>query len=93
MLQVFSFSIAGFAYKYISGTYVSLSINLESIFTIGMNFGLSTWHINLNQASEAQVVNFNAVALLLLVFINGTKNSIKKEKIESQLISIGNQLI
>jgi hypothetical protein len=92
-LQVVSFAIAGFAFQYISGAYMSIGVSLSDSFTLLANFGVSSWQIAINGDSGPVIVVVNLVALVLIIFIlrlrKETRVSISDA--ERQIASLGQQ--
>jgi hypothetical protein len=87
--QFINFSIAGFTFKYVSGFFVSMGFELMNPFNFIFNFGISSWKITIGGDAQPLEVNFNFVALLLIVFIYGLKRKIRQEQTENQIASIG----
>jgi len=88
-LQIINFLISGFAFKYISGVFLSFGIDLTDSFYFLFNFGISSWQISLYGDSEPFIVSFNFVALFLILFIENLKKKIDKEQLENQLALLG----
>ncbi len=88
-LQVINFVISGFAFKYISGVFLTVGIDLTDSFYFLFNIGISSWQISLFDDSEPFLINFNLVALFLILFIEKLKRKIDKEQLENQLAVIG----
>jgi hypothetical protein len=76
-LQVISIFITGFAFQYYSGIYLALGIYLSHPIHFNMNWGLSTFQMNLVGKSEYIIFNLNLVALGLILY---TDKLIRKEK-------------
>lgn len=90
-LQLFSFSISGFAFQYISGIFLSAGLDLTNSFNLIFNIGISSWQMIIDAGTEPLIINFNFVALFLIVFIQRLKNKIRSEQAEKQITSIGQQ--
>ncbi|HMU46356.1 MAG TPA: hypothetical protein PKC72_08315 [Chitinophagaceae bacterium] len=88
-VQLVSFSIKGLAFLYVSGIFFSAGIDITNSFNLLLNLGLSSWQLNINSESEALIINFNLVALFLIVVIGKLKKKIKEEKIAKEIDSIG----
>ena len=76
-LQVISILIAGFAFQYYSGIYFSVGIDLTHSFHFKLNWGLSTFQMNLVSKNETIQFNFNLVALGLILY---TDKLMRREK-------------
>ena len=88
-LQLVNFSIFGFVFQYISGVFLSMDFDLTNSLNFTFNIGISSWQITINGDTEPLIINFNFVALLLILFIEKLKREIKKEQIEKKITSIG----
>ena len=84
-LQILNFGIAGFAFKFVSGFYLSAGLDMSESTSFMFNAGLSEWTITLNANEPLAYVNINFVALSLFFFILNLKDNIKKARIENQL--------
>jgi hypothetical protein len=87
--QLMNFIVAGFAFQFISGVFLTIGLDLTDSFNFTFNIGISTWQININGDTEPLMVNFNLVALFLILFIEKLKKKINQENLEKQLASIG----
>ena len=88
-LQLINFSILGYGFTYISGVYFSIGLDLTDSMLFKFNLGVSTWQININRYTDTIYINFNLVALVLIIFINNLKKKISEDKIQSQVSEIG----
>ena len=69
VLQLVNFSIFGFAFKYISGFYLSTGFDLSNNSFI-FKWGVSSWEILMNSNSTINEVNINIFALVLILLID-----------------------
>ena len=70
-LQLVSFAILGFGFQYVSGVLLSVGIDLTTSFDMKFNIGImSTWEMNINSDTEKIEINFNLVALFVIIFID-----------------------
>jgi hypothetical protein len=76
-LQVISILIAGFAFQYYSGIFFSVGIDLTHSFHFKLNWGLSTFQMNLISKNETVAFNVNLVALGLILY---TDKLMRREK-------------
>jgi hypothetical protein len=67
-LQVISIFITGFAFQYYSGVYLAIGIYLSHPIHFNMNWGLSTFRMNLAGKSDSIIFNLNLVALGLILY-------------------------
>lgn len=68
LFQIVNLSIVGFAYKYISGFFLSFGLDLTNN-NLLFNFGTSSWELAINTNSIISEVHINLIALFLVFFI------------------------
>jgi hypothetical protein len=91
-LQLVSFSIVGYGFRYIAGLSLNLGFDLTTGFTIRLKMEiLSFWHIDFNSHSDVILINLNIVALVLILLIDKLKKQMKQE-IEEELLTIGQEI-
>ena len=90
-LQLASFSIFGFSFKYVSGIVLAAGIDMTESFYFIFDAGVSSWQISLYGDTAAFVISFNFAALFLILFIEKLKKTINREQLENQLALIGEQ--
>jgi hypothetical protein len=83
LIQVLSFSILGFTFKFYSGLFLSLGLNLTTDTILTYNFGLTTWNFKLNSESGIIEISINLVALILINIIFNLKEKLKAQKTQS----------
>lgn len=88
-LQLINLSIFGFTFQYISGVFVSAGVDLTDSFLFTFHLGVSQWQITVNGNKELLILNFNLVALFLILFIEKLRNEIRKQQFERQVSSLG----
>ncbi|SRR5260221_608688 len=88
-LQLFSLSIFGFTFQYTSGAFFSVGFDLTNSFLFTFNLGISQWQLTINDNKELLIVNFNIVALFLILFIERLRKEIQKEQVKRRIASIG----
>ena len=81
ILQIINFSILGYAFKYISGLYISFGVDLTN-FNLELDFGLSSWQFLFNVQSTTCQLYINILPLFLLHYIY---KLIKQDSINEQL--------
>lgn len=69
IIQLVNFSILGYGFKYISGFYISVGINLSNN-NLLFKFGSSSWEILFNMESGISEAHINIFAFLLIIFID-----------------------
>jgi hypothetical protein len=88
-LQLLNFTIFGFSFKYISGAFLSIGLDLTTSVQMQFRLGISTWQITVNDNPELFEINLNLVALFLIIFIDRLKRKIAEEKSRVQVSEIG----
>ena len=88
-LQLVSFSILGYAFKYVSGLMFTVGVDFIHSYVFDFHFGvMSTWNLQIATQSDEIVINFNLVAFALIIFIDRLKMKISVEQ-DLQVMSIG----
>lgn len=91
-LQLVSFSIVGYGFKYVDGISLNLGFDLTTDFAIRLKMEIfSFWHIDFNSHSDVILVNLNIVALIVILLIDKMKKRMKQE-IEEELLTIGQEM-
>ena len=90
LLQVFSFSIAGYAFQYVSGIDFSFHFFLSEAFRISATIDISTWRILLGGETGIDVLSINILAIVLLVFTQRQLKKLNREE-EENITGIGKQ--
>lgn len=88
-LQLVSFSIPGFGFKYVSGINVSIGADLTNSFELIASMGLSSWEITINTYSDLFIISFNIVAFFIIIFIEKLRMKNRKSQLETKIDSIG----
>ncbi|WP_188814169.1 hypothetical protein [Hymenobacter cavernae] len=83
VLQLISFSIAGFTYRFTAGIFLSIGINYTNDLNLSFNFSLSQFQLNINSNKEVATFNINLLAFYLIYFTNKLQEETKKEKLLS----------
>ncbi len=89
ILQVFSFAIMGFAFKYVAGFYLTIGLDLADSFNLHFGAGLSKIDFNINNEKKRLEVDFNLVALALIYWIDKLLKKVKEDAAIRQASSIG----
>ena len=75
-LQLISFAILGYGFKYVSGLLLSVGVDLTNSFDMKFNMGImSTLDMNWNTDANKIELNLNLVALFFIIFIDKLKSS------------------
>jgi hypothetical protein len=82
-LQLISFAIAGYAFQYFSGIYLTIGIDITQSFLVNFGFGVSSWQTDINTDSRLLQVNFNLVAFCLVIFITRIKTEMAQSGTKS----------
>ena len=88
-LQILYFSISGYGFKYLSGLYTSLELDLGNLQNFQLQGGISTWDINFKNALEIKTVGINFIAVLLIIFIDRQINILKVKAIDNSINELG----
>ncbi|OOV25769.1 hypothetical protein BXU11_13935 [Flavobacterium sp. LM5] len=83
LIQVLSFSILGFTFKFYSGLFLSLGLNLTTDAILTYNFGLTTWNFKLISENGIIEISINLVALILINIVFNLKEKLKAQKTQS----------
>jgi len=91
-LQLVSFSIVGYGFRYDSGLSVNLGVDLTTGFALRLKLEiLSFWHIDFNSHSDVILVNLNLVAFAVIIIMDQIKKQMNHE-IEEELLTIGQEM-
>ena len=85
ILQVINFAFIGYSFKYISGVFLSVGIDLTDVFSLNFNAGLSSWNIYFNSPDQEIMVNLNIVAVVLVAFVEKLSKQWKQFLLESEI--------
>ena len=88
-LQLVSWAILGFSFKYVAGVFVSVGLDLTDAFKFNFNVGVSGFEFNFHQDAERFEINFNLMALYLLYYTVNLDKKIKKETELHEFSEIG----
>ena len=78
----------GFAFQYAAGIYLTAGLDLTESFNLKFGAGISKFDFNFNIETQRLEVNFNFIALGLIIFIEGVKKKIREEQNKHQISSI-----
>ena len=83
-LQVVGFGIAGYHFKYVSGFFTGLTLDLTEDTIIEFGFDFSTINLAFDSKSELIFISINVFAIIILGFIFKMKDKIEK-KIKAEI--------
>jgi len=93
-LQIVQFAIAGCAYTYISGGYFSMGVDLTYTYRVLMHFGFtSIWQLKVFAQTPVVQLNFNFIAILLVVFLTHVKRDLEDDVLLENLLTEENPAI
>src|SRR5450432_263188 len=78
-LQLISFSVFGYAFKYAAGLSVAVGFDYSDNFLFSLHFGVSEFDLNINSPSGLILLEFNLVAVYILWLIGQLKKKIEVE--------------
>ena len=84
-LQLVNFSIAGFAISYVSGLFISAGVESNDSHYMQTNIGISGCKIAFNSDNETFLINFNFLALFLIIFLFRLKKKISEDEFDVEL--------
>ncbi|WP_338765133.1 hypothetical protein WAF17_01020 [Bernardetia sp. ABR2-2B] len=78
-LQILSFMLLGFSYKYIAGVEFAVGVNLtnEALFTFDFSFFTSEFQMNLNTEKETTKIAINIIPILIMYFIGKLEQKVE----------------
>ena len=88
-LQLISWTILGFSFKYVAGVFVSVGFDLTEAFKFNFNLGVSGFEFNFHRETERFELNFNLMAIYLLYYTVMLDKKIKKETELHEFSEIG----
>ena len=89
-LQLVSFSIVGYGFKYFAVLALYVGVDLTNNFFVNFNLEVvSSWTILFASSSDAIVINFNLVAMAVIIIINKLSKIIAAEDADREVLDIG----
>jgi hypothetical protein len=92
VLQLVSFSILGYTYQYAAGIYLIVGIDLTEGFSLITKFGLSTWRFVINGDRESLLLNFNLVAVGLIILLKKLEGNLKGKRWINRSMQLGRKV-
>ena len=88
-LQFLGFAIFGYAFSYIAGLYLTISLDFSNLFDIKFGAGISKLDFNINREVERTEVSLNLVAFGFIYWIDKLIQKIKEDKDIQKIASVG----
>jgi hypothetical protein len=79
-LQIISFIMFGYAYKYAAGLVLSIGVDLTESFKFTFDFAFTTFQFDINSDNENIAVGLNVLALYLIYFIDRLQEQVENSK-------------
>jgi hypothetical protein len=89
IFQVIGFAMFGLAFKYVAGVYFTAGLNLTESFKLLFEAGVSNFEFKLNIEKNRLEVDFNFVALSLIIYIERLKQKVQQDYDNKMVSSIG----
>jgi hypothetical protein len=81
LLQIVSFSISGFAFKYISGIMVGIIVTWGIKVDLSLKYQVSIWKLLFNYETDYNAISLNFIALLLYLLLRKQSIEIRKQEL------------
>lgn len=88
-LQLVGISILGWSYRYFSGLFLTIDLDLTNSFGIGFHLGISNWLLAIHSEERTIFLNINLIALFLVVYISKLKVKVHTAWMQEQVERIG----
>ena len=79
-IQMVGFNIMGYAFKYASGFFLSVGVDMTENFKVTLNAGLSDLAVKINVQSEVVAIDFNLIAIIIFLWLDKINRRIKDEQ-------------
>ena len=89
LLQVFSFSISGYAFKYVSGIDFSIDLDFKNALNFTFNLATSSWKIMIEGDPSTALISINIVAIVLVIFIEKQITKAREDISKEAIADIG----
>lgn len=77
-IQVISFGVLGYTFKFVSGICIGLNIDLTEDVLVGLFFDVTNFHLNLWGGSDVIFIGINFIPIIILYFLFNMKESLNK---------------
>jgi hypothetical protein len=97
-LQIFSFALFGFAFKFVAGLCIGIGIDYTNDLNFKFSFSLSDFQVSINQDEELITLGFNFLSVFLIQHIIRIKDEIDDNnlllspKIDTEILTIGQDI-
>lgn len=89
MLQIVGFSCLGYGFEYVAGASFDVFIGYTDGITCTSGFGLSNWHLLINNDTGIKEISINFIAVSFVWYILKLKSKLKLENSDSEIAAIG----
>jgi hypothetical protein len=89
LLQIIGFSFLGYGFEYVAGISFDIFIRNTDGLDVTSSFGLSNWHILINNDTGIQDFSINIVAVFLVFFILRLRKEYNTERSKNEILNIG----
>ena len=89
VLQIIGFSAGGFGFEYVAGFSFDFFLSYTDGIDLTSNFGLSNWHILINNDTGVREISFNIVAMALTIYILSLRKIHREESLTTEISNIG----
>ncbi|MGC4036163.1 MAG: hypothetical protein QM764_09390 [Chitinophagaceae bacterium] len=90
-LQLIGIAVAGFAFQFASGFYLTFGVDLTESFRFDFGAGIANFILRLNSANKIFSVNVNLVAIGIIIWIDGLLKTVKQLKELDTISTIGKE--
>ena len=75
-IQVVSFGVLGYVFKFVSGVCIGLNLDLTEDVIVGLLFDVTSFQINSQGSSDALFLGINFIPIIILYFLFKSKDSL-----------------
>jgi hypothetical protein len=75
-IQVISFGVLGYVFKFVSGVCIGLNLDLTEDVIVGLLFDVTNFQINSQGSSDALFLGINFIPIIILYFLFKSKDSL-----------------
>jgi hypothetical protein len=75
-IQVISFGVLGYVFKFVSGVCIGLNLDLTEDVIVGLLFDVTNFQINGQGSSDALFLGINLIPIIILYFLFKSKDSL-----------------
>ena len=89
IFQMIGFAMMGFAFKYVAGFYLTISLDLTESINFYFGAGISNFDFSFKSESERLEVDLNLIAFAFIYWIDKLMKKVKEEAAIREISSIG----